>query len=201
MAEVSIEKLASDIGTSVDRLVQQFKDSGVVKTATDSVTEEEKQKLLDHLSKQHGGAGAQAPKKMTLQRKTTSTLNLGKSRAVKVEVRKKRTYVKRSDIEEKRLAEEEAQRKEEEARVKRETEQKAQEEAKKAALEKQKKAEEARKAQEAERQARAEKAKKEAEERKASESKLTDEEKKHWKKAVLKKSALKSSKKKKCSAS
>jgi translation initiation factor IF-2 len=178
MAEVSIEKLASDIGTSVDRLVQQFKDSGVVKTATDSVTEEEKQKLLDHLSKQHGGAGAQAPKKMTLQRKTTSTLNLGKSRAVKVEVRKKRTYVKRSDIEEKRLAEEEAQRKEEEARVKRETEQKAQEEAKKAALEKQKKAEEARKAQEAERQARAEKAKKEAEERKASESKLTDEEKK-----------------------
>jgi translation initiation factor IF-2 len=178
MAEVSIEKLASDIGTSVDRLVQQFKDSGLEKKATDNVTEEEKQKLLDHLSKQHGGAGAQAPKKMTLQRKTTSTLNLGKSRAVKVEVRKKRTYVKRSDIEEKRLAEEEAQRREEEARIKRETEEKAQEEAKKAALEKQKKAEEARKAQEAERQARAEKAKKEAEERKASESKLTDEEKK-----------------------
>jgi len=44
------------------------------------------------------------------------------SRAVKVEVRKKRTYVKRSDIEEKRLAEEEAQRKAEEARIKREAE-------------------------------------------------------------------------------
>lgn len=178
MAEVSIEKLANDIGTSVERLVQQFKESGVEKTPTDNVTEEEKQKLLDHLSKQHGGAGAQAPKKMTLQRKTTSTISLGKSRAVKVEVRKKRTYVKRSDIEEKRLAEEEAQRNAEEARIKRESEEKAQEEAKKAALEKQRKAEEARKVQEAERQARAEKAKKEAEERKASESKLTDEEKK-----------------------
>jgi translation initiation factor IF-2 len=177
MAEVSIEKLASDIGTSVDRLVQQFKDSGVEKSTTDKVTEEEKQKLLDHLSKQHGGLGAQAPKKMTLQRKTTSTLNLGKSRAVKVEVRKKRTYVKRSDIEEERLADEESKRKEDEARIKRETEEKAQEEAKIAALEKQKKAEEARRAQEAERQARAEKAKKDAEERKASESKLTDEEK------------------------
>ena len=177
MADVSIEKLAGDVGITVERLVQQFKESGVTKTATDSVTEEEKQKLLDHLSKQHGGAGAEAPKKMTLQRKTTSTISLGKSRAVKVEVRKKRTYVKRSDIEEKRLAEEEAQRKAEEARIKREAEEKAQEEAKKAALEKQKKAEEARRAQEAERQARAEKARKEAEERKASESTLTDEEK------------------------
>ncbi|WP_395342843.1 translation initiation factor IF-2 [Ningiella sp. W23] len=178
MAEVSIEKLASDIGTAVDRLVQQFKDSGVEKKPGDQVTEEEKQKLLDFLNKQHGGAGAQAPKKMTLQRKTTSTISLGKSRAVKVEVRKKRTYVKRSDIEEKRLAEEEAKRKEEEARIKREAEEKAQEAAKAAALEKQRKAEEARKAQEAERQARAEKAKKEAEERRASESTLTDEEKK-----------------------
>jgi len=73
MADVSIEKLAGDVGITVERLVQQFKESGVTKTATDSVTEEEKQKLLDHLSKQHGGAGAEAPKKMTLQRKTTST--------------------------------------------------------------------------------------------------------------------------------
>jgi translation initiation factor IF-2 len=178
MAEVSIEKLAGDIGTSVDRLLQQFKESGVEKKAGDNVTEVEKQTLLNYLNKQHGGAGAEAPKKMTLQRKTTSTISLGKSRAVKVEVRKKRTYVKRSDIEEKRLAEEEAARKAEEARIKREEEEKAQEQAKLAAQEKAKKAEEARKAQEAERQARAEKAKREAEERKASESKLTDEEKK-----------------------
>jgi translation initiation factor IF-2 len=175
MAEVSIEKLASDISTTVDRLLKQFKDAGIEKAATDSVTETEKQTLLDFLSKQHGGEGATAPKKMTLQRKTTSTISMGKSKAVKVEVRKKRTYVKRSDADLERLAQEEAARKaEEEARQ--EQERQAAEAAKVEALEKAKKAAEARKQQDAERAARAEKAKKEAEERKATDSKLTDEE-------------------------
>ncbi|MDT0581256.1 translation initiation factor IF-2 [Brumicola blandensis] len=178
MAEVSIEKLATDIGTTVDRLVQQFKDSGVTKAAGEIVTEEEKKTLLDHLSKSHGGTGSEAPKKMTLQRKTTSTISLGKSKAVKVEVRKKRTYVKRTDIEEKRLAEEEAARLAAEAQAKLEAEKQAAEAAKAAAEEKAKQAAEARKAQEAERAARAEKAKKEAEERKKNEPTLTDEEKK-----------------------
>ena len=99
MAEVSIEKLAADIGTSVDRLVKQFKDADIVKAANENVTEDEKRQLLDYLSKQHGGTGSEAPKRMTLQRKTTSTLNMGKSKAVTVEVRKKRTYVKRTDVE------------------------------------------------------------------------------------------------------
>jgi translation initiation factor IF-2 len=178
MAEVSIEKLATDIGTTVDRLVQQFKDSGVTKSAGDNVTEEEKKTLLDHLSKSHGGSGAEAPKKMTLQRKTTSTISLGKSKAVKVEVRKKRTYVKRTDVEEQKLAEEEAARVAAEAQAKLEAEQKAAEAAKAAAEEKAKKAAEARKVQEAERAARAEKAKKEAEERKKNEPTLSPEEKK-----------------------
>jgi translation initiation factor IF-2 len=178
MAEVSIEKLATDIGTTVDRLVQQFKDSGVTKSVGDNVTEEEKKTLLDHLSKSHGGSGAEAPKKMTLQRKTTSTISLGKSKAVKVEVRKKRTYVKRTDVEEQKLAEEEAARVAAEAQAKLEAEQKAAEAAKAAAEEKAKKAAEARKVQEAERAARAEKAKKEAEERKKNEPTLSPEEKK-----------------------
>jgi translation initiation factor IF-2 len=178
MAEVSIEKLAGDISTTVDRLLQQFKDAGIEKKADDMVNDEEKQTLLDYLSKQHGGAGAQAPKKMTLQRKTTSTISLGKSRAVKVEVRKKRTYVKRSDAEVQRMAEEEAQRKAQEEQARIEAERAAQEKAKAAAEEKAKKAEEARKKQEAERALRAEKAKKEAEERKTTDSKLTSEERK-----------------------
>jgi translation initiation factor IF-2 len=177
MAEVSIEKLASDISTTVDRLLKQFKDAGIEKVSSDNVTEEEKQSLLDFLSKQHGGAGVTAPTRMTLQRKTTSTLNLGKSRAVKVEVRKKRTYVKRSDADLERLAQEEAQRKvEDEARQ--DEERKAAEAAKAEAVEKAKKAAEVRKQQDAERVARAEKAKKEAEERKSTDSKLTDEERK-----------------------
>ena len=178
MAEVSIEKLATDIGTTVDRLVQQFKDSGVTKAAGDVVTEDEKKTLLDHLSKSHGGSGSEAPKKMTLQRKTTSTISLGKSKAVKVEVRKKRTYVKRTDVEEQRLAEEEAARVAAEAQAKLEEEKKAVDAAKAAAEEKVAKAAEARKAQEAERAARAEKAKKDAEERKKNEPSMTPEEKK-----------------------
>ena len=176
MADVSIEKLASDIGTTVDRLVGQFKDAGITKSAGDQVNEDEKQKLLDHLSKQHGSAAE--PTRMTLKRKTTSTLSVGKSKEVKVEVRKKRTYVKRSDVEEQqRLAEEEAKRLEEEARLKREAEEKAAAEAKKAAEEKARKAEEAKKAAEQERARRAEQAKREAEARKADEPELTEAEK------------------------
>ncbi|GAC31375.1 translation initiation factor IF-2 [Paraglaciecola polaris] len=174
MAEVSIEKLAADIGTSVDRLVKQFKDADIVKAANENVTEDEKRQLLDYLSKQHGGTGSDGPKRMTLQRKTTSTLNMGKSKAVTVEVRKKRTYVKRTDVEEARLAEEETARVLAEQQAKLEAEQQQAEEAKKAAEEKAKKAAEAKAKAEAERVARA---KKEAEARQAEESALSPEEK------------------------
>ncbi len=104
MADVSIEKLASDIGTTVDKLVKQLADAGVSKSGNDLVTESEKSKLLDHLSKQHGGKGTNEPTRMTLQRKSKSTLSVkgseGKSKSVNVEVRKKRTYVKKSAVEE-----------------------------------------------------------------------------------------------------
>ncbi|CAD5272345.1 translation initiation factor IF-2 [Alteromonas sp. 38] len=175
MADVSIEKLASDIGTTVDRLVGQFKDAGITKNAGAQVNEEEKKKLLDHLSKQHGSASE--PQRMTLKRKTTSTISVGKSKEVKVEVRKKRTYVKRTDAEEQqRIAEEEAKLAEE-ARLKREAEEKAAAEAKQAAEEKARKAEESRKAAEEERARRAEQAKKEAEARKKDEPEMSAEEK------------------------
>ena len=55
MAEVTIEKLASDVGTTVERLVQQFADAGISKTAGQVVSEDEKKALLEHLSAQHGG--------------------------------------------------------------------------------------------------------------------------------------------------
>jgi translation initiation factor IF-2 len=177
MAEVSIAKLATDIGTSVDRLVQQFKDAGIVKTAEAQVSEDEKRQLLDYLSKQHGGSGSEAPKRMTLQRKTTSTLTVGKSKGVTVEVRKKRTYVKRTDLEEEKLAEEEALRIAAEQQAKLEEEQQAAEKAKAAAEEKARKAAEAKVKADAERAARADKAKKEAEARQAEESLLSPEEK------------------------
>ncbi|MGR5543363.1 IF-2-associated domain-containing protein, partial [Vibrio campbellii] len=78
--------------------------AGMKKADTDIVTEDEKQQLLSHLKKEHGDkSGESEPTRLTLQRKTRSTLSVaaggGKSKDVQVEVRKKRTYVKRSTIE------------------------------------------------------------------------------------------------------
>ena len=170
MADVSLQKLAGDIGTSLDKLIQQFADAGIKKSADDQVTEEEKKHLLDYLSKQHGGAAETEPKRMTLQRKTTSTLNInsaGKSKAVKVEVRKTRTYVKRSDAEIARMAEE-AKRAEEERIAQLEAERKAAEEAKRVAEEKAKAEAEARA-----KRAEEEKARREEQKRKAAEEEKT----------------------------
>lgn len=111
MADITVAELAKEIGTPVDRLVSQLADSGVNKSATDAISQDEKEALLGHLKKQHGDDSAAKPSKLTLNRKTKSTLTMGhgsKSKSVNVEVRKKRTYVKRSDVEEERLAEEAA---------------------------------------------------------------------------------------------
>ncbi|MGJ8691275.1 MAG: translation initiation factor IF-2 [Thalassotalea sp.] len=116
MAEVTVEQLAKEIGTPVERLVNQLSDAGYKKTADDSVTEQEKESLLEHLKKQHGDDTSAQPSKMTLNRKKKSTLTVGagsKAKSVQVEVRKTRTYVKRSDVEEQQLAEAAAKAEEE----------------------------------------------------------------------------------------
>ncbi|GAB1084587.1 MAG: translation initiation factor IF-2 [Shewanella algae] len=126
MAETTVEKLSTEVGKSVERLIEQFSKAGIKKGKNDSVTEAEKQQLLDYLKKQHGADSA--PTKMTLQRKTVSTLSVagsgGQSKDVKVEVRKKRTFVKRDPAELARQAEEQA-RAEAEAKAKAEAEAKA----------------------------------------------------------------------------
>lgn len=94
--DVTVKSLAAEIQTSVDRLVQKFTDAGINKVASDAVTQQEKETLLAHLNREHGSV----PNKLTLQRKTRSTLNIpstgGKSKSVQIEVRKKRTYVNRN---------------------------------------------------------------------------------------------------------
>ena len=102
MAQVTVEQLAETVGASVDRLLAQMKDAGLPHTAADEgVSEDDKQTLLAHLKKSHGER-AGAPKKITLKRKSVSTLRAGGAgkRTVNVEVRKKRTYVKREDVDE-----------------------------------------------------------------------------------------------------
>ncbi|AXW86918.1 translation initiation factor IF-2 [Lonsdalea britannica] len=137
MTDVTVKSLAAEIQTPVDRLIQQFADAGITKSASDSVTQHEKESLLAHLNREHGSA----PGKLTLQRKTRSTLNVpstgGKSKAVQIEVRKKRTYVKRDSLDGQQTSEEELARREAEEQAqraaeeqtKREAEEKAQREA------------------------------------------------------------------------
>lgn len=116
MTKVSIQALAEEIKIPVDRLLQQFAAAGITKSKMDFVSPDEKEALLAHLNPQ------QAPTKLTLQRKKHSTLNMagsgGKSKEVKIEVRKKRIFVKH-DPEEIRRAEAEQEKKRQEGEKKR----------------------------------------------------------------------------------
>ncbi|MEQ4531406.1 MAG: translation initiation factor IF-2 [Mixta sp.] len=130
MTDVTVKSLAAEIQTSVERLVQQFADAGIRKSENDSVTQQEKETLLTHLNRDNGSSSG----KLTLQRKTRSTLNIpgtgGKSKSVQIEVRKKRTYVKEDAEAEKAKAEAEAQaQREAEEQARREAEEKAMREA------------------------------------------------------------------------
>ncbi len=174
MTDVTVKTLAAEIQTSVDRLVQQFADAGIRKSADDSVTAQEKQTLLAHLNREHGSA----PDKLTLQRKTRSTLNIqgtgGKSKSVQIEVRKKRTFVKRDPQEAERLAAEEEAQREAEEKARRE----AEEAAKRVAEEKAKRDAEERAKREADEKAKresADKAKREGAENSKVSNQQTDE--------------------------
>jgi translation initiation factor IF-2 len=129
MTDVTVKSLAAEIETPVDRLVQQFADAGIDKTAADSVTQHEKQTLLAYLNRER----ANTPNKLTLQRKTRSTLNIpstgGKSKSVQIEVRKKRTYLQRDSQTAAQAEAEELAKREAEALALREAEERAQQEA------------------------------------------------------------------------
>ena len=118
MAEVTVKELAQVTGTPVERLLQQMQEAGLShSSAEQQVSDEEKQRLLTFLKSNHGDSAAE-PRKITLTRKTVSTLKVAGSKTVNVEVRKKRTYVKRDevDVEAERQRELEELRAAEEAR-------------------------------------------------------------------------------------
>ena len=98
MADVIVSELAKVVGTSVDRLLKQMKEAGLSQNSDDAtVGDEDKRVLLAHLKSLHANE-ERDPKKITLKRKTLSTLKTSAGRkTVNVEVRKKRTYVKRSE--------------------------------------------------------------------------------------------------------
>ena len=132
MSEVTVNQLASDVGIPIDKLLRQLGAAGVDKSSPeDIISEQEKVALLNHLRASHGkktSDDSTGPRKITLRRKTTTELkqsvpSAGRSgprgrgpattsKTVSVEVRRKRTYVKREAVEdnEERLAEAEKAR-------------------------------------------------------------------------------------------
>ncbi|TWC40258.1 translation initiation factor 2 (bIF-2) [Pseudomonas sp. SJZ079] len=97
MTQVTVKELAQVVDTPVERLLQQMREAGLPHSSAEQVvTDNEKQALLAHLKSSHGDKKAEEPRKITLQRKTTSTLRVAGSKTISVEVRKKKTFVKRS---------------------------------------------------------------------------------------------------------
>jgi translation initiation factor IF-2 len=110
MADVTVTQFADVLKVPVDRLLVQLEQAGItVKGEHDVISDDAKLELLTHLRRSHGsGDEGSSPRKITLQRKTQSELKLasaqGRARTVNVEVRVKRTYVKRDVLEEQNRA-------------------------------------------------------------------------------------------------
>ena len=113
MSQTTVKQLAQVVGIPAERLLAQMAEAGVSKQSeNDVVTDQEKQALLSHIRAGTARVSAE-PSQVTLRRKSTSTLKVGAgsggSKAVNVEVRKKRTYVHRdltSDAEKQRQIDE-----------------------------------------------------------------------------------------------
>ncbi|NCF37003.1 MAG: translation initiation factor IF-2 [Gammaproteobacteria bacterium] len=125
MANVTAKQLSEVIGVNVEKLLDQLKTAGVeISSADDPISDEDKMKLLESLRSSHGKEESAGPKKVTLRRKSKSELRVAgtsgrntTTKTINVEVRKKRTYVRRADIE----AEEVKQQQEAEAAAEQET--------------------------------------------------------------------------------
>ncbi|MFH7043793.1 translation initiation factor IF-2 [Paucibacter sp. JuS9] len=102
MAVTTVAQFAAELNRPASTLLEQLQAAGVKKaSAEDALNEADKERLLDYLRTAHGTAGADR-KKITLTRKSTSEIKQadasGKARTIQVEVRKKRTFVKRDDL-------------------------------------------------------------------------------------------------------
>ena len=188
MSNVTVAQLAEVLGVTIDKLIDQLNKAGIEANSGDeSVSNDDKKKLLAHLRASHGKSesDATAPRQVTLKRKSVSELRIPGSgpraatKTVNVEFRKKRTYVKREALADdaqvdpereqaRKVLEESRQQRAEEARQVKENEQRQQREAEEQALrdaeEQARKVEEEKTRREAEEKAREEAAKRQAEE-------------------------------------
>ncbi|QGZ41482.1 translation initiation factor IF-2 [Pseudoduganella flava] len=103
MASNNVAQFATELKMPADLLLTQLRSAGVEKSsASDPLSKDDKDKLLEHLRRTHGAAGQTEKKKITVTRKETTEIKqadaTGKSRTIQVEVRKKRTFVQRDDL-------------------------------------------------------------------------------------------------------
>ncbi|AJY66271.1 translation initiation factor IF-2 [Burkholderia glumae] len=102
MASNNVAQFAAELKMPAGVLLEQLQAAGVQKASEDdALSETDKARLLDHLRKSHGASDADK-RKITLTRRHTSEIKqsdaTGKARTIQVEVRKKRTFVKRDDV-------------------------------------------------------------------------------------------------------
>lgn len=119
MAEITIKSFAEQIGIPQDKLLQQLVAAGIEgKKSSDVLSDDEKLTLLGFLRTHHGAGEGLTTRKITLKQKSTTQIKqssrFGQSRTVQVQVRKKRTFVKRADVQEAQKAQAEAEPKPEE---------------------------------------------------------------------------------------
>ena len=107
MSNVTAKQLSEVIGISVEKLLDQLNAAGIqVSGANAPISDDDKMKLLDSLRSSHGKEESSGPRKITLQRKSKSEIKVSgvtgrnvTTKTINVEVRKKRTYIRRSEIE------------------------------------------------------------------------------------------------------
>ena len=105
MADVTVKQLAQVVGIPVERLLNQLQEAGLpINDEQQTVNEDQKRVLLNHLKGGTSNDTRSAPERITLRRKSVSQVTLGNDahsgKTVNIEVRKKRTYVKRSALNE-----------------------------------------------------------------------------------------------------
>ncbi|CDZ75924.1 Translation initiation factor IF-2 [Legionella massiliensis] len=103
MADVTVKQLAQVVGIPVERLLTQLQEAGLSFTDDNqTVNEEQKRILLTHLKSSTNRDTRTTPERITLKRKSLTQVKLGhdvhSGKTVNIEVRKKRTYVKRSSL-------------------------------------------------------------------------------------------------------
>ena len=110
MSQVTVEQLAQVVGTPVDKLLEQLQEAGLqFNSASETIDDSQKMQLLEHLRQSRASKSAAGSptsgKRITLKRKSTSQLKVtggqgrtATTKTVNVEVRRKKTYVKRADL-------------------------------------------------------------------------------------------------------